>query len=555
MTWAVSAYVLDEEDMESHPAWFWGAKNMPPMGAGTGVQVVRIVEQGFLWAADKLSLPTTKGVLWRIKDNTTYVTVLPITSEQEVKEREGKFRQAIAPFIERWDELYDGWMSELTALYKPLKELDLEKASNMELVDAFIEADRVSRRMSDIHFRAMYGIYGIYMLFEDTCKQLLGIDDTNPSFQSVVRGFDNKTFEGDAWLWRLSQQALELGLGGLLQSMPATELPSRLKDQAAGKKWLEELAEYLDEFGWKNKQGWHYASPAWREDLSLPLEKVQGYIRAPEFNLADTRKALAEERERTAKELISRVPEDKREWFSLLMAGAQHAGSFSEDHNFYCEGFNDAVMRRILLAIGRRFAAAGAFDRPDDIFVLGPEEVQKVGAYAERYNLRPIVSSRRAAWEEHLKPDHQFPPVISKKLSTDEAFGWMVSAHDPIFEKCMIGALPAPRPELKADLLGIPGSPGVAEGVARVLFSPEDLLQVQPGEILICPSTDVTWTPVFALLKAVVVDMGGSLCHAAIVSREYGIPCVLNTFAGTGKIKNGQRVRVDGNTGAVYIMG
>jgi pyruvate,water dikinase len=393
------------------------------------------------------------------------------------------------------------------------------------------------------------------MLFEDTCKELLGIDDTNPSFQSVVRGFDNKTFEGDAWLWRLSQRGLELGLGDLLQSMPAMELPSRLKDQAAGKKWLEELNEYLDEFGWKNKQGWHYASPAWREDLSLPIEKVQGYIKTPEFSLSDTRRALAEERERVAKELISRVPEDKREWFSLLLAGAQHAGSFSEGHNFYCEGFNDAVIRRILLAIGRRFVAAGAFDRPDDVFLLGPEELQKVGPYPEKYNLRPIVSSRRAAWEEHLKPDYQFPPVISKKLSTDEAFGWMVSAHDPIFEKVMIGALPTPRPELKADLVGIPGSPGVVEGVARVLFSPEDLLQVQPGEILIAPSTDVTWTPVFALLKGVVVDMGGSLCHAAIVSREYGIPCVLNTFAGTSKIKNGQRVRVDGNTGAVYILG
>ena len=555
MTWAVSAYILDDEDMESHPAWFWGAKNMPPMGAGTGVQVMKIVEQGFLWAADKLSLPTTKGVLWRIKDDTSYVTVLPITSEQEVKEREVKFRQAITPFIEKWNELYDGWMSELTALYKPLKELDLEKASNMELVDAFMEADRVGRRMCDIHFYAMYGVYGMYMLFEDVCKELLGIDDTSPTFQSVVRGFDNKIFEGDAWLWRLSQRALELGLGDLLQSMPATELAPRLKEQAAGKKWLEELGEYLDEFGWKNKQGWHYASPAWREDLSLPIEKVQGYIKTPAFSLPDTRRALAEERERVAKELISGVPEDKRGWFSLLLAGAQHAGSFSEGHNFYCEGFNDAVIRRILLAIGQRFAAAGAFDRPDDIFVLGPEEVQKVGAYPERYNLRPIISSRRAAWEEHLKPDYQFPPVISKKLSMEEAFGWMVSAHDPILEKVMVGALPAARPELKADLLGIPGSPGIVEGVARVLFSPEDLLQVQPGEILIAPSTDVNWTPVFALLKGVVVDMGGSLCHAAIVSREYGIPCVLNTFAGTSKIKSGQRVRVDGNTGAVYILG
>lgn len=139
-------------------------------------------------------------------------------------------------------------------------------------------------------------------------------------------------------------------------------------------------------------------------------------------------------------------------------------------------------------------------------------------------------------------------------MRLEEAMQWLASAHDPIIDKVIAGVVPTPKPELKADLLGVSGSPGVGEGLARVLFSADDLLQVQPGEILVCPSTDVTWTPVFARLKGVVVDIGGGLCHGAIVSREYGIPCVLNTFAGTSKIETGQRIRVDGNTGAVYVL-
>jgi hypothetical protein len=83
--------------------------------------------------------------------------------------------------------------------------------------------------------------------------ELFAIGDTSPTFQMLVSGFDNKLFEGDAWLWRLSLRALELGLGDLSQAMPATEVAPRLKESDAGRKWLRELDEYLEEFGWKLK--------------------------------------------------------------------------------------------------------------------------------------------------------------------------------------------------------------------------------------------------------------------------------------------------------------
>jgi phosphoenolpyruvate synthase/pyruvate phosphate dikinase len=101
--------------------------------------------------------------------------------------------------------------------------------------------------------------------------------------------------------------------------------------------------------------------------------------------------------------------------------------------------------------------------------------------------------------------------------------------------------MPVVRPELKADLYGTCGSPGVAEGIARLIFKDEDLPQIQKGDILVAASTSPAWTPVFSLISGVVVDRGASLSHAAIVGREYGIPVVMNVFEGTTKTSQARR--------------
>ncbi|MDE3077715.1 MAG: PEP-utilizing protein mobile subunit, partial [Chloroflexota bacterium] len=87
-----------------------------------------------------------------------------------------------------------------------------------------------------------------------------------------------------------------------------------------------------------------------------------------------------------------------------------------------------------------------------------------------------------------------------------------------------------------------------------VIISSADMWQVEQDEILICPITAPSWAPIFTRIKAAVSDIGGIMCHAAIVSREYGLPAVVGTGFGTKKITTGQRIRVDGNTGTVTIL-
>jgi pyruvate,water dikinase len=103
-------------------------------------------------------------------------------------------------------------------------------------------------------------------------------------------------------------------------------------------------------------------------------------------------------------------------------------------------------------------------------------------------------------------------------------------------------------------LTGFAGSPGIAEGTARVVLEIDRLGDLLPDEILVVPVTSPSWTPVFGKIAAAVSDIGGIMSHAAIVSREYGLPAVVGTGNATSRIKTGDRVRVDGNAGTVTIV-
>lgn len=109
-------------------------------------------------------------------------------------------------------------------------------------------------------------------------------------------------------------------------------------------------------------------------------------------------------------------------------------------------------------------------------------------------------------------------------------------------------------PEEVTELKGHPASPGIVEGPAKVVVSLDEITQIQTGEILVCRYTNPAWAPVFPKITATVTDLGGLLTHAAIVSREYGIPAVVGTGNATLVINTGDKIRVDGEKGIVTIV-
>ncbi len=185
------------------------------------------------------------------------------------------------------------------------------------------------------------------------------------------------------------------------------------------------------------------------------------------------------------------------------------------------------VLRRTLLELGRRLAELGILERADDIFHLRFEELEAIdGSWpppAERAEALRQAACRRAARRRELAST----PLVA------------------------LPSLFRPQPGEEVLVAGMPGSPGVAEGPVRVVRDPAAFGSLLPGEVLVAPYTNPSWTPLFTRAAAVVVDTGAAMSHAAIVAREYGVPAVMGTGDGTRRLSDGQWVRVDGSRGQV----
>ena len=544
-----------ETDFEQSPAWFLdGTHSIPPWTPMFGWFWINFCRHGMQYGAEKLSLPTVKGWDWRFMNGGGYLTLLLVKSEEEKQRREARFRRAILPFIEDYDGLWNGFLKEILERYEGLKALDTETASNIELLQNFEETINTCRRMWEIHMYMMYGTYTAYILFENMCRELAGIDDTSPLFHRLVTGFDNKVFQVDRRLWDFSIRAKSEGLEDIFLNSAPEDIRVNLEASEAGKSFMKDFMAFMNEDGWRMQRMSEINLPTWVEDPTPALGNVKQFLmKGGGFNLDEERRNLVVEREAAEREVLSKVPQEQRGWFEQLMRLAQKSGIFSEEHDHYLDLYTHAMMRRSALGLGRRFVEAGAIDLPEDIFFLIPDELRRAGINPDQFDLRYIVDRRKAQWEEWNKTPNP-PAMLKEGFDLNQAMGVLVHSNDPIALKVVVGAMPQVRPELKADLYGTCGSPGVAEGPARVVLNEDELHLVREGDILVAATTSPSWTPVFSMIRGVVVDRGASLSHAAIVGREYGIPVVMNVFEGTAKIKSGQRIKVDANLGTVYIL-
>jgi phosphohistidine swiveling domain-containing protein len=544
-----------ERDFAQSPAWFLdGTHSVPPWTPMFGWFWINFCRHGMQYGAEKLSLPTVHGWDWRFHKGGGYLTLLLVKSEEEKQRREVEFRKAIMPLIEDYDGIWNGFVQEILGRYEKLKALDLDQATNIELLDNFEETINTCRRMWEIHMYMMYGTYTPYILFENMCRELAGIDDTSPLFHNLVSGFDNKVFQVDRRLWEFSQRASRDGLADVFLTSKAEEIKTNLQATPQGREFLKDFQAFMNEDGWRMQRMSEINLPTWVEDPTPALVNVKQFLqKGGAFNLEAERAKAAEKRQAAEKEVLAKVPQEQRGWFERLMRLAQKSGIFSEEHDHYLDLYTHALMRRSALGLGKRFVQKGALEGGEDIFFLMPDEVRRAGLNPDQFDLRYIVDRRRAEWQEWQKTPNP-PAFLAEGFDLDQAMGVLVQSMDPIALKVVVGSMPQVRPELKADLYGTCGSPGVAEGPARVIMNEDELHLVEEGDILVAASTSPSWTPVFSMIKGVVVDRGASLSHAAIVGREYGIPVVMNVFEGTAKIRSGQRIKVDANLGAVFIL-
>ena len=556
--YGVTRFEFDEEnDLKNYTVWLCDViHGTPPW------KPLFFIESWGRWsyravrrAAERLCLPTTKGWDSRYIDGYPYPTAIE-TTEEEAKQREPIFREKIRPFIEDFDGVWEPLKAEAMNRYQELKEKyglekyeDIKKISNIDLLELFDDYMQLDRRIWDIHLEVMVPAYYLFGLFDQMCRELLGFGHSDPLFARLMAGFDSTLFRFNKEIWRLGERAWELGLGELFQTTEDNEqLLAKLEESDAGRKWLGEYREFLEVHGWRAERMISWETPNWIEKPSLGMPSIKVAITTRgAYTIDEKRERAAREREEAEKEVVTKVPAEQRKWFAALMKAAQKACYWSEDHTYYLDLYCWGGMGRwITREYGRRFAEAGCIDDPEDVYFLIADEIEKAAIPMGKVNLRRYVEMRKREWEGYLKIE---PKPFYGRI---ELAGELVR-KDPVLT--VSTSVPIIREELKADLYGAATAPGVVEGVARVIMSEDKLGELKPREILVAPGTSAPWTPAFEIISGVITDGGGALAHPVIVAREYGIPCVAGCLEGTKKIKTGDRVRIDGNLGVVYILG
>ena len=309
--------------------------------------------------------------------------------------------------------------------------------------------------------------------------------------------------------------------------------------------------------------------PGWREQPALVLELVQKYLPHDLDELLRARQAALAERDRRVAELLARLPDDPaRAAFTDRLSAARRQQQAFEDHNYKIDSAASALLHQAIAACARRLVAAGVLAAPDEVWWLRTQEIMlalggPAGAAAEadatsaaaedagtgRPHWPALIAARQAehAWRQLLTP----PPALGRLSAEPPApFGFPAGTTPP---PPTVGAAPAEVAELPPHLLvkGEPGSRGVATGRVR-LVSREDLVpEVAAGDVLVASNAGPLWTPVFPVVAAVVLDQGVLFQHAMLTCREYAVPAVFQCKDATRRLREGQRVTVDGTRGWV----
>ena len=280
------------------------------------------------------------------------------------------------------------------------------------------------------------------------------------------------------------------------------------------------------------------------ESLRRPLEKLQEERRQL---IADYRELLSTDADRAA--------------YDQMITLAHRVFPYVEGHKFYCEHWYTNLFFNKIREFGALLSEHGFFPRGEDVFQLTHYELQSAiidlmsawsGGSAPRGPAYwpQIVAERRAALESWANQDT--PPALGEvpDVIDDPAIVMLWG----ITRESLDAWLSAGTTGESTEIRGFAASSGVAEGPARIVKSVEEITRLQKGDILVCQVTNPTWAPVFQKIAAAVSDIGGSMSHAAIVAREYGLPAVVGTGSATSRIKDGQRIRVDGARGIVTIL-
>ena len=382
--------------------------------------------------------------------------------------------------------------------------------------------------------------------------RLLGPDAGPGALQPVLRGLPhNVTTEMDLALWQLaaairadagSAAVFDAAVfdgaafdGAAFDGAAVTELVRRYRARELPAVVQSGLAGFLGRYGHRAVAEIDLGMPRWSDDPAHILGVLANYLRlddpgqAPDLLFSKA----ARDAESHVERLVAAAGERGRLRAALVRAALKRTRMFAGLRELPKYHIVEAlaVVRRQLQAVGAELEAAGRITAADDVFFLNLAEVREGLAGKQ---LHHVVAQRRETYARELGR-RRIPRVLLSDGTEPEA---------------LQAAVPGTEAGSAGLLTGTPASAGTVTAAARVILEPQGA-HLEPGEILVAPSTDPGWTPLFLTAGGLVMEMGGPNSHGALVAREYGIPAVVGVPDATSAISTGQDITLDGGAGTV----
>jgi len=564
-------FLESRRELDSQRTWFLNSMHfpepMPPFDIVTSDSAFMSVG---VMNSRVFALPPALGLDVRVLNGYVYMSSNGVEDPEEIGRRAQEFGVRAGHYYQNWPDLYAAWETKVRAQIAALKAIEIPDLGDLEPRDRVLAARGIASSNDllvayqrilasldaawNLHSELLNLGYAAYLNFLMLCKGHFP-EITDQAVAKMVSGVDVLLFRPDDELKKLAALAIELGVADRI-----------IAGEDPGPEWLAAYAESAEPwFHFSYGNGFYHHHRSWSDDPSFPLAMIGEYaqrLRKGE-DLSRPLAAVSAERDAVVERYRGLIDTDEgRQAFDEALGLSRVVFPYVENHNFFIEHWYMTVFWNKMRALGELFVRHGFFDAVDDLFFLRRAEVGDA--------LVDLQMAWCAGGRPH-GPDH-WPAIVRQRRETYAALArWspppaLGPAPGQIVEPMTImlwgitdeqvaGWLAAQEGTgTVRTLRGFAGSPGVAEGRARVVLRPADLSTVEDGEILVAPITSPSWTPVFARIKGAVSDIGGIMCHAAIVSREYGLPAVVGTGTGTSTIRTGQMIRVDGDTGAVTLL-
>lgn len=436
----------------------------------------------------------------------------------------------------------DEALPELRRMFDAMAAIPVGDLAADDLARAWQGAWTDATRAWVIHFFTILGPYQVLEDLSDAYAAAMG-SGRDVEALSLIGGGHHELEEVEAGLERLAALAGGPELRAAIDDLAAGERGAQvdladLRAAPGGPAFVEALRGFLAEHGHLGQNHDDLRLASWAEEPRQLLGRISTRLRSsaqPSTDREAQLRARAGELEAAVRHALRDKPDDLAA-FERVLADARAIGWLTEGHNYWIDRLSQARLRSLAMRVGARLVREGTFDAPDDVFFLHRDEVAE--AIRDGRPSQALVADRRA---EHARNEGRTPPP------------WIGKAPD---ERATGDRFDSPRQaNAPGDTLNGKGaSAGVVRGPARVTLSQDDFGRIEPGDIIVCPSSNPSWVPVFTIAGGLVTNTGGVLSHAAVVAREFGLPAVVGTGDATTRIADGRLVEIDGTAGTVRLL-